>query len=162
MCIISDANEYYIQIILQHLGIHHHFSKIYSNFASISSHEHNQQRLSIAPYHPSLSPHQCPNSCPKNLCKTKVLQTFQNEFFPQEFHQILYIGDGSGDYCPATSLRNENDIVLCRQDWTLHRRLQESSSIKAKVIPWVDGKTIRQTFETIFRTTTQLEPQGRG
>jgi pyridoxal phosphate phosphatase PHOSPHO2 len=154
LIIISDANEYYIQTILQHLGILHLFSKIYTNFASILADEQNQKRLSITAYESQNTPHHCRNSCPKNLCKTKVLETFQKEMTPKEFHQILYIGDGSGDYCPVTSLRNENDIVLCRQDWALHRRLQESPPIKAKVIPWVDGKVIRGTFETIFGRPT--------
>lgn len=172
MIIISDSNEYYIRIILQHLGIHEYFLRIYTNQVSIYSNEFNQQRLHITAYDSTsavehidsmnknmndvdqrriISNDVCQNLCSRNLCKTKLLQRFLNEFyFHNHIPQILYVGDGMGDYCPVTYLKNEYDIVLCRQDWALHRRLQNSSPIKAKIIPWVDGKVIRQTFESIL------------
>lgn len=143
LIIISDANEYYIRTILNHLGIEQLFAKVYSNYAMII-----EDRLSITSYQSRNNPHQC-TRCPKNLCKGKVLMEFLQQS-GSNYHPILYIGDGGGDYCPTTLLTNENDIILCRQDWSLHRRLLSSPPSGAKIIPWIDGIGVRKIFESVF------------
>uniref|UniRef100_A0A7S2V388 Uncharacterized protein n=1 Tax=Fibrocapsa japonica TaxID=94617 RepID=A0A7S2V388_9STRA len=79
------------------------------------------------------SDHGCPEPlCPYNLCKGKVVDEMLEELREQgkEFGRIIYVGDGGGDYCASTRLR-ENDVVLARikEDGTpypMYAKIQES------------------------------------
>lgn len=63
--ILSDANQFFIEKILEHHDLLGCFSKIYTNPTFVDE----QGRLRIFPYHDStLSPHGC-SLCPSNLCK---------------------------------------------------------------------------------------------
>jgi pyridoxal phosphate phosphatase PHOSPHO2 len=154
LIIISDANEYYIETILTHLHARHLFTHIFTNHSRIISNEENPQIQNLiieSSRSELLSPHHCPLHCPYNLCKHEILKKFREESF-EEYDQVIYIGDGGGDYCPAAHLSSERDIILCRANWTLHQRLQNSEiPISAKIIPWTDGKIIRETFESVLR-----------
>lgn len=65
--IVSDANEFFIETVLGHLGIKHCFSEIHTNPAFLDQH----QRLRISPLHdPQTFPqHNCNALCPPNMCK---------------------------------------------------------------------------------------------
>ena len=56
-------------------------------------------RLRIGPFH--LKAHGC-NRCPSNMCKGKVID---NWVTTKSYSRIIYVGDGSGDYCATLSLR---------------------------------------------------------
>ena len=63
--ILSDANQFFIEKILEHHGLLGCFSKIYTNPSFVDE----EGRLRILPYYDStLSPHGC-SLCPSNLCK---------------------------------------------------------------------------------------------
>jgi 2,3-diketo-5-methylthio-1-phosphopentane phosphatase len=152
LIIISDANEYYIETILTHLNIRHCFTRIFTNHSHLLFNEQTQQlNLLIESYQPETVPHHCPY-CPMNLCKSLVLKKFCEES-EVPYSQVIYIGDGSGDYCPAAHLTREKDLILCRENWSLHQKLVNSTiPICSQIIPWCDGKIIRETFERVLRT----------
>lgn len=67
--IVSDANTFFIETILNHYGIRELFSEIYTNPSFIDD----EGRLKIFPHHNfTESPHGCNTyTCPPNMCKVR-------------------------------------------------------------------------------------------
>ncbi|KAG5537846.1 hypothetical protein RHGRI_025072 [Rhododendron griersonianum] len=78
--VVSDANLFFIETILKHLGLRDCFTEINTN----PSYVDDQGRLRILPYHDfHSSPHGC-DRCPPNMCK--AYQSIQNcSFFLTSF-----------------------------------------------------------------------------
>ncbi|KAF9343523.1 hypothetical protein BGX34_006654, partial [Mortierella sp. NVP85] len=107
LCILSDANTFYIDTILKAFGIDHLFSKIITNPA----HFDDQGRLRVARFHGlDQEPHRCPMPCHANLCKGRELQKLIDA---QPWDQVIYMGDSTNDFCPSTRLQAK-DIILAR------------------------------------------------
>eukprot|EP00300_Choanocystis_sp_HF-7_P008111 c15704_g1_i3.p2 GENE.c15704_g1_i3~~c15704_g1_i3.p2 ORF type:complete len:108 (+),score=21.48 c15704_g1_i3:1113-1436(+) len=88
VCILSDANTFFIDTILEHHKMQHLFSAIVTNPAQFTE----QGRLEVRPHQPLETPHNCPR-CPPNMCKGKLLQ----EVLRKPHHErVIYIGDGGG------------------------------------------------------------------
>jgi len=65
--------------------------------------------------------------------------------------EIIYVGDGSGDFCPSSQLVS-GDIICCRDGWALHSKLLEcNNSLRAQIRPWRNGADLFHEFEEIFR-----------
>lgn len=109
--IISDANAFFIQTILAAHDLDSYFTKIHTNPAQVDE----QGVLHIEPYQRP-PPHECP-LCPPNMCKGLILETIRAAAQLQH-RRTIYIGDGSGDYCPSIRLQ-ECDHVLARQGYNL-------------------------------------------
>ncbi|MBA0663729.1 hypothetical protein Goklo_003822, partial [Gossypium klotzschianum] len=63
--VVSDANMFFIETILEHLGLREYFSEIDSNPSFVDE----EEKLRIFPYHDfTKSSHGC-NLCPPNMCK---------------------------------------------------------------------------------------------
>jgi len=128
--ILSDANDMYIASILESRGIANIFSVVETNPTSSGA----DGRLRVRPHQPDAAPHGCPH-CPPNLCKGAVLERWLSELSPC---RCVYVGDGSGDYCPATRLR-AGDVVLARQsphDSLLALCRKRPDTIAATVLEW--------------------------
>jgi len=144
LAVLSDANTHYIDVILDHNGMLPLFSRIVTNYAKL---DEVTGVLCVAPHQPEDSPHSCTN-CPPNLCKGGVLTAWRNEL-PADC-RIVYIGDGGGDFCPCTTLR-EGDVILCRKQWSLHKKIKASEvPIAAEVVPWETGVHILETFQRVL------------
>ncbi|XVF26928.1 hypothetical protein REPUB_Repub14bG0062500 [Reevesia pubescens] len=64
--IVSDANVFFIETILEHHGLKECFSDINTNPSFV----HEEGRLRIFPHHDfTKSPHGCHHPCPPNMCK---------------------------------------------------------------------------------------------
>ena len=104
--ILSDANTVYINTILEARNLTDAFAVVETNPASYDD----SGRLHVRPHQPAdVAPHGCP-MCPSNLCKGAVLDGWLAALKPE---RCVYIGDGGGDFCPATRLR-ATDFVLAR------------------------------------------------
>ena len=137
--ILSDANSLYIGSYLAAHGLAHCFAAVKTNPAAVGE----GGRVAVAPYH--ARPPGCPR-CPVNLCKGRVLE--------EELRALaagagagaggavkwLYVGDGGGDACPCLRL-GAGDVVLAREGWELHRRLQREAPA-ARVVPWASGEAL--------------------
>ncbi|GFY97152.1 inorganic pyrophosphatase 1 [Actinidia rufa] len=67
--IVSDANLFFIETIVKHLGLMDYFSEINTNPSYVDE----EGRLRIFPCHDfHSSPHGC-NLCPPNMCKGEVV-----------------------------------------------------------------------------------------
>lgn len=158
VCILSDANHHYIATILRHHGLQSLVAAVVTNKAALCppsdaacsacTHSSPLPRLHISPHQPEEEPHGCP-LCPCNLCKGMVLDEWRQQ---TSYAKIVYVGDGGGDYCPILRL-GEQDTVLCRKDWALHRHIQEGRAgalTRARVVPWATGADILAEFCSIF------------
>jgi 2,3-diketo-5-methylthio-1-phosphopentane phosphatase len=63
--VVSDANAFFIETVLEHHGVLGCFSEINTTPARVDA----DGRLRISPFHdPTSSPHGC-SLCPENMCK---------------------------------------------------------------------------------------------
>ncbi|GFZ04246.1 pyridoxal phosphate phosphatase-related protein [Actinidia rufa] len=112
--IVSDANLFFIETIVKHLGLSDYFSEINTNPSYVDE----EGRLRIFPYHDfHSSPHGC-NLCPPNMCKGMIMERIQASVASEGKKKFIYLGDGSGDFCPSLKLR-EGDHVMPRKDYPL-------------------------------------------
>ena len=128
--ILSDANEVYIETVLRSRELTSDFPVVVTNPAKFDE----AGRLHIQPHQPLDQPHRCPN-CPSNLCKGAVLQRWLDELSPA---RCVYVGDGGGDFCPATKLR-PGDTLLARRaphDSLLRKCRGAPSRVRARVVEW--------------------------
>lgn len=101
VAIVSDANTVYIESMLAHHQLSGHVTKLVTNPAHWEPLSETTYRLRVQPYHPAdQQPHACAN-CPVNMCKGVILDELRRE---HPSARVLYIGDGGGDFCPATRL----------------------------------------------------------
>lgn len=75
--ILSDANLFFIETILKHLGLRDCFTEINTN----PSYVDDEGRLRILPYHDfHSSPHGC-DLCPPNMCKVYITKSKNPHLF---------------------------------------------------------------------------------
>ncbi|KAA3490060.1 inorganic pyrophosphatase 3 isoform X1 [Gossypium australe] len=195
--ILSDANQFFIEKILEHHDLLGCFSKIYTNPTFVDE----EGRLRIFPYHDStLSPHGC-SLCPSNLhvvdlfiliagyiaCGVlisgnvldtpsfrkelkgngiakihahsslfimhlnllmesvflgQVLNNIQASAPESERQNFIYLGDGSGDYCPTLKL-GDKDYVMPRKNYPLWNCIfSDRAFVKAEVREWSNGEEL--------------------
>ncbi|KAH8050242.1 phosphocholine phosphatase [Aureococcus anophagefferens] len=157
--ILSDANEVYIDKILEARSL-----RARSPCARAPRRTRTRataEVLRVAPFHPvDEAPHGC-RRCPPNLCKGAVLDRWVAECRPR---RIIYVGDGSGDYCPATRLV-EDDVVCARANYPLAKKLRKLAlnvtdpvTLDAAVAEWRDGADLLRIFRRELRAPKQAAP----
>eukprot|EP01024_Parvocaulis_polyphysoides_P066202 TRINITY_DN7756_c0_g1_i2.p2 TRINITY_DN7756_c0_g1~~TRINITY_DN7756_c0_g1_i2.p2 ORF type:complete len:305 (-),score=29.43 TRINITY_DN7756_c0_g1_i2:49-963(-) len=121
--ILSDANQFFIDEILESNGLVENIMKIYTNPGIVEQ----NNVLRVYPFQTD-GEHGCCR-CPSNLCKGQVLE---NILLDKSYGRVIYAGDGGGDFCPTTRL-GSNDFVLVRDDYPgsrkptpLHKLIVES------------------------------------
>ncbi|XP_044497485.1 inorganic pyrophosphatase 2-like [Mangifera indica] len=139
--IVSDANVFFIETILEHLGIRDCFSEINTNPSFVDE----EGRLRISPYHDfAIAAHGC-HLCPPNMCKGLIIERIQASLSKDgSDKKIIYLGDGSGDYCPSLKLV-EGDHVMPRKNfpvWDLICR--NPMVVKAEIHSWSDGEDLEK------------------
>ncbi|KAK4279378.1 hypothetical protein QN277_011168 [Acacia crassicarpa] len=132
--IISDANKFFIETILEHHGILGCFSQVNTNPTYVDE----EGRLHITPFHnSSMATHNC-HLCPSNMCKGLVIDKIRG-CLAEKKSRVIYIGDGSGDYCPTLRLEG-GDFVMPRKKYPLWNRiLSNREQMKAQVHEWSSG-----------------------
>ncbi|CAG8753816.1 22228_t:CDS:2, partial [Cetraspora pellucida] len=151
--ILSDANTVYIEEILKAYKVNDLISNVISNPATWDE----DGRLHIRRL--NNIPHGCENPCSENICKGHELIKFLSAH-PNEYCQIIYVGDSSNDFCPATKM-SSNDILLAREGFklsnflndtlpTLHKYKNTDRRIRPRVIYWKDARKILEFINDIF------------
>ena len=150
--ILSDANEAYIRWILDALGLGDSvFTMIETNGAAATP----EGRLRITPHQPVGTPHNCPN-CPPNLCKGAVLESWlRGRTRSTSPPRCAYVGDGGGDFCPATRLGVDDTLFARRapHDGLLRKCLEAPAAVRARVVEWSDeeeGVSLLEGFREFF------------
>ncbi|KAJ6823010.1 inorganic pyrophosphatase 1-like [Iris pallida] len=137
--VVSDANRFFIETILKHHGILGCFTEINTNPSYVDE----DGKLRIFPYHhftATTSSHGC-NLCPPNMCKGKIIERIQAASGGEGGKkQMIYIGDGKGDYCPSLRLRS-GDIVMPRKNYPVWELITSNIQlIEAEVHEWSDAE----------------------
>jgi pyridoxal phosphate phosphatase PHOSPHO2 len=95
------------------------------------------------------------------MCKGEELSAFLEEH--GDYDQVIYVGDGSNDFCPVVRLREyvilgiwciylieyRQDMVLARIRRGLQGRIAKegaSAGLKCKVVYWDDAWEIEEAF----------------
>ncbi|KAJ0964642.1 hypothetical protein J5N97_025780 [Dioscorea zingiberensis] len=136
--IVSDANDFLIETILEHHGLMGYFSKINTNRGFVDE----EGRLKILPYHDftsNISSHGCP-LCPPNMCKGLIIERIKAEILAEGKKRIIYLGDGKGDFCPTLKL-GKADFVMPRFKYPVWELISKNKElIKAEVHEWSDAE----------------------
>ncbi|KAK2654043.1 hypothetical protein Ddye_013899 [Dipteronia dyeriana] len=156
--ILSDANMFFIETILNHLGLKDYFSEINSNPSFVNE----EGRLRILPYHDfTTSSHGC-RLCPPNMCKGLIIERIQASLAKEgDKKKLIYLGDGSGDYCPSLKLK-EDDHVMPRKKFPLWDLIFSNPiRIKAEIHEWSDGEVMEKVLLQIINKTSVEVEQGK-
>ncbi|MCI4383861.1 hypothetical protein PGIGA_G00031670, partial [Pangasianodon gigas] len=138
--VVSDANSYFIETWLRHVGAHKLFTKVFTNPAEFDT----NGRLTLRPFHS----HSCPR-CPENMCKQFILRDYMSKRMKERgepFQKVFYIGDGENDICPTLAL-GQNDTVFPRRGFPMHNIIQDlhktqPGAYKPSVVPWERGEDV--------------------
>ncbi|CAN4098501.1 unnamed protein product [Withania somnifera] len=153
--VVSDANVFFIETILKHLEIRDCFSEINTNPGYVDD-EGRLQILSYVDF--QTSPHGC-NLCPPNMCKGMIIERIQASMAKEGKKRMIYLGDGSGDFCPSLKLR-EGDFVMPRKDFPAWNLINENRTLaKAAVHEWTDGEELEHILLQLINTINIEESQ---
>ncbi|KAM3380116.1 hypothetical protein P3S68_005689 [Capsicum galapagoense] len=155
--IVSDANVFFIDTILNHLGIYDCFTEINTN----PSYFDEEGKLRILPYHDfHTCSHGCNNHvCPPNMCKGLVIERMQASLAKEVKKRMIYLGDGPGDFCPSLKLK-EHDYVMPRKDFPAWKLINENRDlIKAEIHGWENGEEQEHILLQIIKEITIEENQ---
>ncbi|KAJ1285162.1 hypothetical protein BS78_03G258900 [Paspalum vaginatum] len=149
--VLSDANAFFIDTILDHHGLRGCFSEVNTNPSRVDA---GGARLRIAPCHLD---HGCSvGTCPPNMCKGLVLDRILREA-EAAGKRVVYLGDGRGDYCPALRLRR-GDFVMPRRGFPVWDLIcEDPARVQAEVHPWSDGAELEETLLRIVRRAMNVE-----
>ncbi|CEP17665.1 hypothetical protein [Parasitella parasitica] len=153
--LLSDANTFYIQTILNAYNVGDCVTEIITN----PSYKDQQGRLRVQRYISASAPqHNCKNPCSLNICKGKELdQIIERYGGVESLKKIAYTGDGKNDFCPATRLR-KSDAFFMRQEKGLDRHFSLVPADKQKIcsqfIYWVKPETVWESMPKYFATST--------
>lgn len=149
--ILSDANRFFIETILKHLELQSYFSEIETNPGYVEDDDDDQGvRVRIKPHHDfNKAPHGCNGVCPPNMCKGFVMKRLLSQEHEKTF---IYLGDGTGDYCPSLKLRS-NDITMPRKNFPLWDLINVSNpdTMKAQVHEWIDGGDMEKVLTGLIK-----------
>ncbi|CAO2194535.1 unnamed protein product [Urochloa humidicola] len=147
--VLSDANAFFIDTILEHHGLRGCFSEVNTNPSRVDA---ASGRLRIGPYH--AAGHGCGvGTCPPNMCKGLVLDRILREAAAAEGgrKRVIYLGDGRGDYCPMLRLGRE-DVVMPRRGYPVWDLIcEDPARVQAEVHPWADGAEMEATLLGLVR-----------
>ncbi|KAH7547187.1 hypothetical protein FEM48_Zijuj01G0282700 [Ziziphus jujuba var. spinosa] len=140
--IVSDANLFFIETILNHLGLRDYFSEINTNPGYVDE----EGKLRIFPFHDfTKSSHGC-SLCPPNMCKGVIMERIQATVTEEGKKKFIYLGDGAGDYCPSLKLK-EGDFVMPRKNFPVWDLICKNPLvIKAEIHEWSDGEELGQVL----------------
>ncbi|KAL0319355.1 UNVERIFIED_CONTAM: Inorganic pyrophosphatase 2 [Sesamum angustifolium] len=124
--IVSDANMFFIETILDHLDIKDCFTEINTN----PSYVDDQGRLRISPIQASIA--------------------------KEGKKRMIYLGDGSGDFCPSLKLK-EGDFMMPRKNYPVWDLICENRALlRAEIHEWADGAELeRVLLELIEKISIQ-------
>ncbi|TFK25164.1 hypothetical protein FA15DRAFT_668688 [Coprinopsis marcescibilis] len=143
---LSNSNSVFISTILEHKKLTHIFNDIVTNPAEWDA-ELLKLRRRVDPTGPQ---HTCTVGCSPNMCKGEELEAFLARH-GKKFDRIVYVGDGSNDFCPILRLR-EQDLVLCRSHRGLQQRIDKEGTekgLKPKIQYWAGAWEVEEIFATL-------------
>ncbi|XP_018326871.1 pyridoxal phosphate phosphatase PHOSPHO2-like isoform X2 [Agrilus planipennis] len=144
--IISDSNSYFINSWLETQRLANYIRKVFTNPA-----EFRNGKLIISKYHLQTT---CKLSA-KNLCKGQIMENFIASQKEEgiNYGPVVYIGDGSNDFCPIVRLSEEDigcvrkfhkcqDLIKTAKEGKPIEKTGETYKIRARILEWTTGYDI--------------------
>ncbi|CAK9310637.1 unnamed protein product [Citrullus colocynthis] len=152
--IVSDANTFFIDTILDHLGIRECFSEINTNPCLVDE----EGRLRNFAIHNFYKSSDGCNLCPPNMCKGIIMERIQASLISEgKKKKFVYLGDGSGDYCPSLKL-GEGDFVMPRKNLPLWDLIRQNPLVtKSEIQEWSDGEELARMLLNLINTISMAE-----
>lgn len=154
LIVVSDANSVFIDEILRANELAECFTRVYTNQAQFDE----SGRLRVRPFEDDFGAIvgregcACPNVCSANMCKGSILKFHlskmrENEGLRDEKQPlVVYVGDGTNDYCPGFCLTRPRDLYFVRSGFSLHTRMQNDETLRQRlpvdVTEWRTGEDI--------------------
>jgi len=141
---LSNSNSVFISTILQDKKLTGLFHEIVTNPAEWEQSGLLNLRRRVDPKGPQ---HSCKVGCSPNMCKGEELDAFL-ERHGVHFDRIVYVGDGSNDFCPVLRLRSQ-DLVLCRNFRGLSKRISREGGLQCQVKYWSGAWEVEEIFSKL-------------
>jgi len=139
--ICSNAIDYEIKYILKHKGI----LDLFDDFICTKSIIQDEKSESLLFVPKNQFPHSC-DICAPSQCKgfeiKKFLEKNKKKF---NFEKIIFVCDGSNDFCPSKNTLKKGDIVFPRIDHSLYKKLFKEKlreQLVCEVYPWKTAEEI--------------------
>jgi len=145
--ILSDANTLFIDACLRKndLDAASCFQAgIFTNPAVVDD----LDRIRVSPFIPlddTARQHGC-HSCARNMCKGALLEQLTAGRFVD--WRIVYIGDGSNDFCPSKRI-GPDGFVFPREGYSLAKKLAASPP-EATVKPWGNAQQLQKFIAEVL------------
>lgn len=140
---LSNANSVYISTVLKA----HNFADLYDEIITNPAHWDDDGVLHVRRrVDPDGPQHSCKVGCKPNMCKGEELTGFIAR--RGDFKRMLYLGDGSNDFCPVLRLRSQ-DIALVRTGRGLEKRIAEEGEkegLKCEIRYWSAAWEVEELF----------------
>ncbi|XP_017066928.1 pyridoxal phosphate phosphatase PHOSPHO2 [Drosophila eugracilis] len=128
LCIVSDANSFFIEEWLKQYAIECLFAGVFTNPACIQA----SGEVLVLPYQEQTD---C-ELCPSNLCKGSVLEELISS---GRYKRVVYVGDSCNDLCAMKRLRAK-DIGCIRRGYEMYGKMAaHAGDLSCSVVTWRDG-----------------------
>ncbi|TDL25911.1 hypothetical protein BD410DRAFT_764121 [Rickenella mellea] len=141
---LSNANSIFINTILESKGLSDFFEEIVTNPAEWDGQGLLKLRRRVDPGGPQ---HECKVGCSPNMCKGDELNAFLNRH-SLGFERVVYVGDGSNDFCPVLRLRKQ-DMVFCRNFRGLAKRIETEGGLQCEVKTWSGAWEVEELLDQL-------------
>ncbi|KAG0454854.1 hypothetical protein HPP92_024146 [Vanilla planifolia] len=164
--VVSDANAFFIEAIVERHGIMECFTEIITNPSYVD--DEGRPAFPIPQLRQVLSrmPHLPPNTCKVSLLPrlstASILNPLRWPHFAEQDHgedssrgakRVIYLGDGKGDYCPSLQLEY-GDSVMPRKNYPLCYLIQDDPSLlKAGIHEWSNGADMEWVLLELVKRT---------
>lgn len=86
-----------------------------------------------------------------------IIERIQASLAKEGEKTMIYLGDGSGDFCPSLKLK-EGDYIMPRKNFPVWDLIcQNRALIKAKIHEWSDGKELECVLLKLIETISIQE-----
>jgi len=148
--VVSDANTYFIETYLKLRGRRKCFSAIYSHKASFS-----EGCIKVTQWtdeFPLKEGHPRVPGGGEHMCKSEILEMIIGNF--KKRTQIIYVGDGGGDFPALTELRKD-DVCMVRKGKSLEKYInkygvEKPDLIKCNIMYWQDDAELMKNFVDVL------------
>ena len=137
--ICSNAVDYEIKYVLQHNG----FLDLFDGFICTKGKFQNEKSEPLLFVEKNQFPHSC-NICSSFQCKGFEIKKYI-EKSKNKFEKILFVCDGSNDFCPSKNTLKKGDIVFPRFEHNLYNKLFKEKlrdQLVCDVCPWKNAEEI--------------------
>ena len=137
--ILSSYIDYSIKHILKAHGFLDLFDDFLCNRAEMKNNK--SQQLLYVPR--DQFPHKC-DICNPSQCKSCELEKYLNKK-NKKYEKILFVCDGSNDFCPTKKILKKGDIVFPRAEHSLIKLLSKKNvknEITCEIFPWKNADEI--------------------